>query len=106
MMPMQGLSPQDQNFIMKKLNELQVTEMMNTYNGMVDRCFSECVTSFRTKNLDDQETDCAKRCVQKSMAFQTRVGARFAEKNAAKAEAAAKGAQWLNARAKTFEIQR
>ena len=93
LMPMQGLSPQDQNKIMQKLNELQVTEMMNTYNGMVDRCFGECITSFRSKNLDEQETDCAKRCVQKSMAFQTRVGARFAEKNAAKAEAAQKAAQ-------------
>ena len=24
-------------------------EMMNTYNNLVERCFNECITSFRTK---------------------------------------------------------
>ena len=41
--------------------------------------------------LESDEKDCTQRCVQKSMAFQTRVGARFAEKNAQKAQAAQPG---------------
>jgi len=55
-------------------------ESMNTYNNLVERCFNECVTSFRTKALEPSEEQCMKRCVQKFMSYSQRVAMRFQEK--------------------------
>ncbi len=54
-----------------------------SYNNLVERCFGECVNSFRQKNLAAEEESCVKTCVQKYMAFSQRVAQRFQEKNAA-----------------------
>jgi import inner membrane translocase subunit TIM9 len=77
-----NLSPADRNAVMKELNSMQMMESIQTYNGLVDRCFNECVSSFRSKSLDTQETECVKKCVTKSMEYSQRVGRRFGEKNA------------------------
>ncbi|CAE8611172.1 unnamed protein product [Polarella glacialis] len=66
--------------VMQQLNDMQMQESMNTYNNLVERCFNECVTSFRTKGLDGTEEQCVKRCVQKFMSFSQRVAQRFQEK--------------------------
>ncbi|OLP77035.1 ATP-binding cassette sub-family C member 11 [Symbiodinium microadriaticum] len=60
---MDQLSQRDQMQVMAALNEMQMQEMMNTYNNLVERCFNECITSFRTKAF-----------VQKYMSF-TQLGA-------------------------------
>jgi len=78
------LSPSDKEKVVQKLNELQVQDSMNTYNGLVERCFNECVTHFKAKDLDASEKACVERCVQKFMAFSQRIGARFAEINTTK----------------------
>jgi import inner membrane translocase subunit TIM9 len=78
-----NLSPSDRASVMKELNSMQMMESIQTYNGLVDRCFNECISSFRSKTLDSQETDCIKKCVVKSMEYSQRVGRRFGEKNAA-----------------------
>ena len=80
-----NLSPADRESVMKELNSMQMTESIQTYNGLVDRCFNECVTSFRTKALDTTESECIKKCVAKAMEFSNRVGRRFGEKNSAAA---------------------
>ncbi|CAE7543990.1 ABCC1, partial [Symbiodinium pilosum] len=49
---MDQLSQRDQMQVMAALNEMQMQEMMNTYNNLVERCFNECITSFRTKAVD------------------------------------------------------
>lgn len=78
-----NLSAADRATVMKELNSMQMIESIQTYNGLVDRCFKECVSTFRSKALDSAETDCAKKCVAKSMEYSNRVGRRFGEKNAA-----------------------
>mmetsp|Transcript_87860 Transcript_87860/g.138689 ORF Transcript_87860/g.138689 Transcript_87860/m.138689 type:complete len:94 (-) Transcript_87860:74-355(-) len=81
MMPgMENLSERDKAHVLSQLNDMQMQESMNTYNNLVERCFSECVTSFRTKALDNTEEQCVKRCVQKFMSFSQRVAMRFQEK--------------------------
>lgn len=77
-----NLSAADRDAVMKELNSMQMMESIQTYNGLVDRCFNECVSSFRSKALDSQETECIKKCVVKSMEYSQRVGRRFGEKNA------------------------
>ena len=76
-----SLSASDKDAVMKELNSMQVMESLTTYNGLVERCFGECVTHFRAKMLDDSETACVKNCVQKYMQFSQRIGQKFAEKN-------------------------
>jgi import inner membrane translocase subunit TIM9 len=76
-----NLSQKDRESVMKELNSMQMMESIQTYNGLVDRCFNECVSSFRSKTVDSQETDCVKKCVAKSMEYSQRVGRRFGEKN-------------------------
>lgn len=78
-----NLSSTDKDAVMKELNSMQMMESIQTYNGLVDRCFNECISTFRSKALDNAETDCLKKCVVKSMEFSQRVGRRFGEKNAA-----------------------
>jgi len=75
------LNEADREKVTQEINGMQVMESLTTYNGLVERCFGECVTHFRAKNLDEVENDCVKRCVTKFMQFSQRVGMRFAEKN-------------------------
>merc|ERR1711957_771292 len=77
---LEGLSARDQHEVMTQLNDMQMQESMNTYNNLVERCFNECVTSFRTKGLDSAEDACVTRCVAKFMGFSQRVAMRFQEK--------------------------
>mmetsp|Transcript_112497 Transcript_112497/g.195203 ORF Transcript_112497/g.195203 Transcript_112497/m.195203 type:complete len:95 (+) Transcript_112497:122-406(+) len=78
---MEGLSERDKAQVLAQLNDMQMDQSMNFYNNLVERCFNECITSFRTKALDNQEEQCVKRCVQKFMSFSQRVATRFQEKN-------------------------
>jgi import inner membrane translocase subunit TIM9 len=78
-----NLSAADKAAVMKELNSMQMMESIQNYNGLVDRCFNECISTFRSKTLDSTETDCIKKCVVKSMEYSQRVGRRFGEKNAA-----------------------
>jgi import inner membrane translocase subunit TIM9 len=78
---LENLSQADRDKIQSELQSMQVQESLQTYNGLVERCFGECVSQFRAKTLDEVETDCIKRCISKYMQFSQRVGMRFAEKN-------------------------
>ena len=51
--------------VMDVMNEMQVQESMNTYNNLVERCFGECINTFRQKPLDKPETSCVENCVKK-----------------------------------------
>lgn len=66
--------------VMDQLNELQYKDTLETYNGMVEHCFAECITSFRSKDLDKKETQCIDSCVKVFMEFSQRLGLRFSEK--------------------------
>ncbi|RVW65830.1 Mitochondrial import inner membrane translocase subunit Tim9 [Vitis vinifera] len=54
---------------------------LRMYNSLVERCFSDCVESFRRKSLDKQEETCVRRCAEKFLKHSMRVGMRFAELN-------------------------
>ena len=48
------------------------------YNSLVERCFKDCVETFRRKDLDSGEEKCVQRCAEKFMKFSGRMGMRFA----------------------------
>jgi len=77
---MDQMSELDKIKVLQTMNEMQVEESMSTYNNLVERCFNECVTNFRSKSLDSTETSCTQRCVQKFMAYSQRVAQKFQEK--------------------------
>ena len=63
---------------------------LRMYNALVERCFRDCVDSFRRKDLEPAEERCVARCAEKFMKHSARVGARFAELSAqAEAQVAA-----------------
>lgn len=63
------------------IDRLQVTDSLRMYNSLVERCFTDCVDSFRRKSLDKQEETCVRRCAEKFLKHSMRVGLRFAELN-------------------------
>ncbi|KAK3001960.1 hypothetical protein RJ639_020919 [Escallonia herrerae] len=54
---------------------------LRMYNSLVERCFTDCVDTFRRKTLDKQEETCVRRCAEKFLKHSMRVGMRFAELN-------------------------
>jgi len=59
------------------------------YNNLVERCFSGCVSSFRSKNLDKSEITCVENCAARYVKMTQRVGLRFAEHQALQQQKAA-----------------
>ncbi|MCL7051941.1 hypothetical protein MKW94_019360 [Papaver nudicaule] len=55
--------------------------ILRMYNSLVERCFVDCVDTFRRKSLDKQEESCIRRCAEKFLKHSMRVGMRFAELN-------------------------
>lgn len=53
------------------------------YNALVERCFHECVDSFRRKSLEQNEEKCVQRCCEKFLKHSARVSVRFSELNSA-----------------------
>lgn len=51
----------------------------SVYNKVVNRCFMDCVNSFRHKSLDGKEDECVSNCTRKFLAFTQRAAVRFAE---------------------------
>jgi len=59
---LQGVSEKEKQRLMVMLEEMQMKEQVTMYNSLVERCFANCVTSFRGKNLDEREEKCVRRC--------------------------------------------
>uniref|UniRef100_A0A3B0MV34 Mitochondrial import inner membrane translocase subunit n=1 Tax=Theileria annulata TaxID=5874 RepID=A0A3B0MV34_THEAN len=74
------LTASQRSAVLEKLNQIQYQDTMDTYNGLVERCFNECVSGFRSKDLDKKETQCVESCVKLFFDFSQRVSTRFAEK--------------------------
>ena len=77
---------------MQKLEELQVKDTLRMINNMVELCFSECVTGFRSKVLTGSEEKCVNTCAEKFLKHSGRVGQRFGELWMAEQQAAANAA--------------
>mmetsp|Transcript_24704 Transcript_24704/g.41771 ORF Transcript_24704/g.41771 Transcript_24704/m.41771 type:complete len:99 (+) Transcript_24704:43-339(+) len=76
----------------KYMEEQQMKESLMMYNHLVEGCFDKCVGvgswsgNFASKTLNDGETKCISNCSQKFLKLTQRVGYRFAEYQAQKAQ--------------------
>ncbi|XP_076936138.1 mitochondrial import inner membrane translocase subunit Tim9 [Bidens hawaiensis] len=75
------LPPEDQARMSTMIDQLQIRDSLRMYNTLVERCFTDCVDTFRRKTLDKQEESCVRRCAEKFLKHSMRVGMRFAELN-------------------------
>lgn len=76
---LEGLPDEQKNALMTQIEEMQVRDSLRMYNNVVERCFRDCVESFRRKDLDNGEERCVTRCCEKFMKHSARVGMRFGE---------------------------
>ncbi|EFN57264.1 hypothetical protein CHLNCDRAFT_21497 [Chlorella variabilis] len=76
---MQGLPADQQQQLMQAIEQMQVRDSLRMYNTLVERCFKDCVESFRRKDLDATEEKCVQSCCSKFMKHSARVGIRFGE---------------------------
>jgi hypothetical protein len=51
--------------VLERLEEMQLKDTLRMFNGLVERCFSECVTGFRSKSLTGPEEKCVTVCANK-----------------------------------------
>ena len=58
--------------MLQKLEEMQLKDTLRMFNGLVERCFSECVVSFRSKALTATEEKCVSTCAEKYMKHSVR----------------------------------
>lgn len=83
--PLEGVTglPEDQKRKLEDaIEQMQVRDSLRMYNSLVEKCFKDCVDSFRRKDLESSEEKCVQRCCEKFMKHSSRVGVRFAELSA------------------------
>ncbi|KAL7409738.1 mitochondrial import inner membrane translocase subunit TIM9 [Mrakia frigida] len=73
----------EQAHMSKIIEKKQMQDFMKLYSGLVERCFNNCVNDFTSKVLTGKESTCVSHCSDKFLKHSERVGARFAEHNAA-----------------------
>ncbi|KAF1803453.1 hypothetical protein V8B55DRAFT_1505672 [Mucor lusitanicus] len=61
------------------VEQKQVTDFMNMFTGVVDRCFKECANDFTTKAVTGRESACVQRCADRFLKHAELVGNKFAE---------------------------
>uniref|UniRef100_A0A061R1X9 Mitochondrial import inner membrane translocase subunit n=1 Tax=Tetraselmis sp. GSL018 TaxID=582737 RepID=A0A061R1X9_9CHLO len=74
-----GLPDDQKNMILGTIEQAQIKDSLRMYNSLVERCFVDCVDSFRRKDLDKDEEKCVTRCAEKFIKATGRTGQRFAE---------------------------
>lgn len=80
---MDGLTATEQKELNARLEKKQMSQFMNMYSNLVQRCFENCVDDFTSKSLSSKEEGCVMRCVDKFLKSSERLGQRFQEQNAA-----------------------
>lgn len=88
-----GMNARDQAQLMAMMQEMQMADSLRMYNELVERCFGECVDSFRGRTLDGKEEACVRKCSAKFIAFAARAGMRFQEAQEEMAKAVQGGQQ-------------
>lgn len=81
MADLDSLPEEDKLRMAYMIDQLQIRDSLRMYNSLVERCFSDCVDTFRRKTLDKQEESCITKCAEKFLKHSMRVGMRFAELN-------------------------
>lgn len=87
---MQGLDQVPEHLrgaLLQQVEMMQVQDSVRLYNELVETCFSKCVNTFHSKNLEDTELKCVETCAQKFMNMSKRVGARWQEAQSEQNEA-------------------
>mmetsp|Transcript_34361 Transcript_34361/g.50505 ORF Transcript_34361/g.50505 Transcript_34361/m.50505 type:complete len:94 (-) Transcript_34361:152-433(-) len=74
-----GQNNLQQQMFQEAVQELSMRDMFKQYNALVERCFDECVTGFRSKKMTGGEQECVKKCATKFTTFTQRVASRFQE---------------------------
>ena len=75
--PTGGFDEQTQKIMFKA----QVTEQALLANAITERCFQDCVVSFRTKELSDKESACINRCADKYLALSRVLSSAYTEEH-------------------------
>ncbi|KAL4441805.1 hypothetical protein ABPG77_003721 [Micractinium sp. CCAP 211/92] len=76
---MAAVPAEQQQQLLQEIEKMQVRDSLRMYNSLVERCFKDCVESFRRKDLDATEEKCVQSCAAKFMKHSARVGLRFGE---------------------------
>ncbi|OIW08628.1 hypothetical protein TanjilG_03304 [Lupinus angustifolius] len=76
-----SLPEADKQRMSTMIEQLQMRDSLRMYNSLVERCFTDCVDTFKHKSLTKQEETCIRRCAEKFLKHSMRVGMRFAELN-------------------------
>merc|ERR1711871_314046 len=79
---LEGLPEEDKQKMVSMIDNMQMKDSLRMYNRLVEKCFKDCVDSFRRKNLDSNEERCVTKCCEKFLKHSARVSVRFAELNA------------------------
>ncbi|KAK7742113.1 protein transporter tim9 [Cytospora paraplurivora] len=77
-----GLNATEQRDLEQRMQKRQVKEFVSLFGNLVDHCFMSCVDDFTSRAVSTRESGCVARCVQKTMAMNTRLAERFQEHNA------------------------
>ncbi|QCD88357.1 mitochondrial import inner membrane translocase subunit Tim9 [Vigna unguiculata] len=78
---LESLPEADRQRMSAMMEQLQIRDSLRMYNSLVERCFTDCVDTFKHKSLQKQEETCVRRCAEKFLKHSMRVGMRFAELN-------------------------
>jgi len=78
------LSPKDREIFNRHQEDNRIRESIRLYHNTVDVCFQSCIFTFRSKNLDDKESNCINNCAQKLFLSQNKIGSSFLEVQQAK----------------------
>jgi import inner membrane translocase subunit TIM9 len=63
------------------MGEFALNQTLRLYNQAVRKCFNQCITSFRSRNLDSSEKKCLENCGEKYFTHFQRMGMRFQEES-------------------------
>eukprot|EP00884_Botryococcus_braunii_P022590 jgi/Botrbrau1/9014/Bobra.0148s0116.1 len=76
---MEHVPKEHQQQLLDRVDEMQIRDSLRMYNTLVERCFRDCVDSFRRKDLEAAEEKCVENCCEKFIKSSARVGLRFSE---------------------------
>lgn len=78
-MGVDGLTEADQAEVQRIMADLDIKQTTRMFQQVTSLAFRECVTSFRGRHLEKNETKCIESMVGKYMAHFQRINVRFGE---------------------------
>ncbi|KAG2210853.1 chaperone [Mucor mucedo] len=69
----------EQEQIRALIEQKQITDFMDLFTRLTDRCFKECANDFTSKAVSSREEACVKRCADRFLKHSERVSVRFGE---------------------------